>query len=75
MYYALNINNAISLGSIYLVLYYIKECKSPLGEICNELEEMQTCLNSYKRLKVLFNETDEENIEIGEYIEDLSRRY
>ncbi len=39
------------LGSIYLVLYYTKECKSPLEEICDQLEEMQTCINSYKKNK------------------------
>ncbi len=72
IYYALDINVAISLGSIYLVLYYTKECKSPLEEICNQLEDMQTCLNSYKRIKTLLNEKGEENIEIGEYVEDLN---
>lgn len=75
IYYALNINVAISLGSIYLVLYYTKECKTPLEEICNQLEELQTCINSYKRIKVLLNEKGEENIEDGEYIENLNRRY
>lgn len=75
IYYALNINVAISLGSIYLVLYYTKECKSPLEEICNQLEELQTCINSYKRIKVLLNETDEEIIDKGNYIENLNRRY
>ena len=75
IYYALNIDIAISLGSIYLVLYYTKECKTPLEEICNQLEELQTCINSYKRIKVLLNETEEENIESGEYIENLNRRY
>lgn len=72
IYYALNINVAISLGSIYLVLYYTKECKTPLEEICNQLEELQTCINSYKRIKVLLNETEEENIETGDYIENLN---
>lgn len=75
IYYALNINVTISLGSIYLVLYYTKECKTPLGEICNNLEEIQTCINSYKRIKVLLNEKEEEKIEDGEYIEKLDRRY
>ena len=75
IYYALNIETAISLGSIYLVLYYVKECKSPIEEICNELEEIQTCINSYKRIKVLLDETEEENIEEGEYIENLNRRH
>ena len=75
IYYALNINVAISLGSIYLILYYTKECKTPLEEICNQLEELQTCINSYKRIKVLLNEKEEENIESGDYIENLNRRY
>lgn len=75
IYYALNVNVAISLGSIYLVLYYTKECKTPLEEICNQLEELQTCINSYKRIKVLLNETDEEIIDKGDYIENLNRRY
>ncbi len=75
IHYALNINIGGSLGSIYLVLYYIKECKTPLEEICNQLEEIQTCVNSYKRIKVLLNEEEEENIENGAYIENLNRRY
>ena len=75
IYYALNMNVAISLGSIYLVLYYTKECKSPLEEICNQLEELQTCINSYRRIKVLLNETEEESIANGDYIENLNRRY
>ncbi len=72
IYYSININMAISLGSIYLVLYYTKECKTPLEEICNQLEELQTCINSYKRIKILLNETEEENIESGDYIENLN---
>lgn len=71
IYYALNIDIGISLGSIYLVLYYTKECKTPLEEICNQLEELQTCINSYKRIKVLLKEK-EENIESGDYIENLN---
>lgn len=72
IYYTLNIDISISLGSIYLVLYYTKECKSPLEEICNQLEEMQTCINSYKRIKAILKETEEENIESGEYIQNLN---
>lgn len=75
MYYALNINLAISLGNIYLILYYTKECKTPLEEICNKLEELQTCINSYKRIKAILNEKEEENIESGDYIENLNRRH
>lgn len=72
IYYALNINTNISLGSIYLVLFYTKQCKSPLEEIFNNLEDLQTCMNSYKRIKVLLEETNGENIEEGEYIDDLN---
>lgn len=72
IYYALNIETAISLGSIYLVLFYTKQCKSPLEEIFDELEELQTCINSYKKIKVILNEKDNENLESGEYIEDLN---
>ncbi len=72
IYYALNINTSISLGSIYLVLFYTKQCKSPLEEIFNNLEDLQTCMNSYKRIKVLLEETNGENIEEGEYIDDLN---
>lgn len=72
IYYALNINISISLGSIYLVLFYTKECKSPLEEIFNQLEELQTCFNSYKRIKKLLEESDDEIIENGEYINNLN---
>lgn len=72
IYYALNIDISISLGTIYLILFYIKECKSPLEEIFNQLEQLQTCFNSYRRLKVLLNEKNDEIIEDGEYIENLN---
>lgn len=72
LYYALNIDISISLGTIYLILYYVKECESPLKEIFNQLEQLQTCFNSYKRIKVLLNETNDEIIEDGAYIENLN---
>lgn len=72
LYYALNINLQISLGSIYLVLYYIKQCKSPLEEIFNQLEEMQTCINSYKKIKMILNENNDELLDNGKYIENLN---
>lgn len=72
MYYALNIDVSISLGSVYLVLFYTKECKSPLEEIFNKLEELQTCINSYKKIKILLNEKETENIQKGDYIENLN---
>lgn len=71
IYYALNINASISLGSIYLVLFYTKQCKSPLEEIFNNLEDLQTCMNSYKRIKILLEEDNGEDIENGEYVDNL----
>lgn len=71
IYYALNINASISLGSIYLVLFYTKQCKSPLEEIFNNLEDLQTCMNSYKRIKILLEEGNGEDIENGEYVDNL----
>jgi len=72
IYYALNIDISISLGSIYLVLFYVKECRSPLEGIFNQLEELQTCINSYKKIKSVLNEKDDEIIESGQYIDDLN---
>ena len=72
LYYALNIDISISLGTIYLILYYVKECEGPLKEIFNQLEQLQTCFNSYRRIKVVLNETNDEIIEDGEYIENLN---
>ncbi len=72
MYYALNINISISLGSIYLVLFYTKECRKPLEAIFNKLEEVQTCFNSYKRIKIILSENNDEKIDKGSYIKDLN---
>lgn len=72
LYYALNINTNISLGSIYLILFYVKECRNPLSEMFNQLEEMQTCLNSLRKINVLLKEKDDEDIYAGEDIKDLN---
>ncbi len=66
LYYALNINLSISVGSLYLILFYIKECRSPLSEICDQLEEIQTCLASYQRVKEILQEKDLEDLSAGE---------
>lgn len=72
LYYALNINTNISLGSIYIILFYVKECRSPLSEMFDQLEEMQTCLNSLRKINVLLKEKDDEDIYAGEDIKDLN---
>ena len=69
--YVFNINSFISLGSIYLVINYIKECRSPLNEIFVQLEEIQSSFMSLKRINVLLKENGVEDIEKGEKDEDL----
>lgn len=69
--YALNINMAISVGSIYLVITYIQKCRSPLNEIFSQLEEIQSSVMSLQRINKLLKEKGKEDIEKGEKIEDL----
>lgn len=71
LYYALNINLSISVGSVYLILFYIKECRGPLNEICDQLEEIQNCLVSYQRIKEILQEKEPEDIEIGEEVDTI----
>lgn len=72
VYYVLNIDISISVGSIYLVLYYVKECRKPLVSTFNKLEELQTCVNSYKRIKNLLNEPNDEDIQKGKVVKNLN---
>ena len=69
--YVFNINISISLGSIYLVINYIQNCRSPLNEIFTELEEIQSSYMSLKRINKLLKEPGNEDIEIGEFAENL----
>ncbi len=65
LYVSLTINKQIPLGNIYLVIYYLKQCKRPLDDIFNQLEEMQTCINSYERIKKILNIQELEDIKKG----------
>lgn len=69
LYYALNIQEVISIGSVYLILFYIKECRGPLNEICNQLEEIQNCMVSYQRIREILQEKEPEDITKGEEVE------
>lgn len=69
--YVFNINISISLGSIYLVINYIQNCRSPLNEIFTELEEIQSSYMSLKKINKLLKEQGSEDIEIGELTENL----
>lgn len=69
--YVFNIDMSISLGSIYLVITYIQNCRTPLNEIFTQLEEIQVSLISLKRINKLLNENGKEDIEKGERVENL----
>lgn len=69
--YVFHINTAISLGSLYLVITYIANCRTPLNEIFTELEGIQSSYLSLKRIHKLLEEQGKEEIEKGEVIEDL----
>ncbi len=71
IYYALNINLDISLGSIYLVIYYLNQCKEPLGEIFNKLDSIQISITSYKKIMKILKEKDDEFIESIENEENI----
>lgn len=69
--YVFNINMAVSLGSIYLVINYIQNCRAPLNEIFTQLEEIQASIMSLKRINKLLHEKGKEDIQKGEKIENL----
>lgn len=71
LYNALNINIGVSLGSIYLIINYIKECRGPLNEMLFQIEEMQSSFMSLKRINNLLKEHSYEDIEKGEKVENL----
>ncbi len=71
LYYALNMNVSISIGSIYLILFYSKECRGPLHEICNQLEEIQNCMVSYQRIAEVLKEKNLENLSSGKEVETV----
>lgn len=69
--YVFNIDVTVSLGSIYLVINYIQNCRSPLNEIFTQLEDIQVSIMSLKRINKLLHEKGKEDIEKDEKIEDL----
>ena len=71
LYISLTVTKQIPLGNIYLVIYYLKQCKRPLEDIFNQLEEMQTCINSYERIKKILDIQENEDIKKGNNIKRL----
>lgn len=71
LYFALEIKQEIPLGNIYLVIYYIKQCRSPLENIFNGVQEMQTGFNSYNKIKKILSIKEKEDIKKGTNIDLL----
>lgn len=69
--YVFHINTTISLGSIYLVINYIQNCRAPLNEIFTQLEEIQSSTMSLKRINKLLKEQGKEDITAGEAVPNL----
>lgn len=69
LYYALNINVTYSLGTIYIFLYYIKQCFNPLKEIFNQIEQIQESTVSLERINTILKIKEKEDIYIGYSIE------
>ncbi len=68
-YWALTLLEAV--GIIYLILFYIKECRGPLNEICNQLEEIQNCMVSYRRIQEVLQEKNPEDLTVGEKVDTV----
>ena len=69
LYYALNINITYSLGTLYIFLYYIKQCFNPLKEIFNQIEEIQEATVSLERINTILKIKEKEDIYVGYIIE------
>lgn len=71
IYYILNIETAISLGTVYIFLYYIKQAFTPLKEIFDQLEEIQTAQVSLERINTVLLVKEKEDIQKGQKIQKL----
>lgn len=71
VYYVLNIEATISLGTVYIFLYYIKQVFTPLREVFDQLEEIQTAQVSLERIDTVLSIREKEDIKKGQKIEKL----
>ena len=71
LYYALNIDNSISLGTVYIFLYYIKQCFSPVKELFNQIEDIQTSQVSLEKINTILLIKEKEDISNGLKLEKL----
>lgn len=71
LYYVLNVESGISLGTVYIFLYYIRQCFSPLKELFNQLEEIQNAQVSLDRINTILLVEENEDIKTGLNVENL----
>ena len=71
IYYVLNIETSISLGTVYIFLYYIKQAFTPLKEIFDQLEEIQNAQVSLERINTVLLVKEKEDIQKGQEVEKL----
>ena len=71
LYYVLNIESGISLGTVYIFLYYIRQCFSPVKELFNQIESIQTSQVSLERINSILLIKEKEDINKGLNVENL----
>ena len=71
LYYVLNIESGISLGTVYIFLYYIRQCFSPVKELFNQIESIQTSQVSLERINTILLIKEKEDINKGLNVENL----
>lgn len=71
IYYVLNIETSISLGTVYIFLYYIKQAFTPLKEMFDQLEEIQNAQVSLERINTVLSVKEKEDIKQGQKIQKL----
>lgn len=71
LYYVLNIESGISLGTVYIFLYYIRQCFSPVKELFNQIENIQTSQVSLERINTILLIKEKEDINEGLNVENL----
>lgn len=59
------------MGTVYIFLYYIRQCFSPLKELFNQIEEIQTSQVSLERINTILSIQEKEEINKGLNIENL----
>ena len=71
LYYVINIDISISIGTLYIFLYYIQKCYDPLKKIFEQLEDIQNEVVSLQRINKVLYVKEKENIKEGLQVKEL----